>query len=91
MEKTQARFETVKLIQRILDKTDEEFADILDISRGYWTMIRNGKAPFNGEYYLMIQDRYPELCEKAEKILSLNLHKVQANNTNNGGNHESTN
>lgn len=86
MEKTEIRAEAVKIVQRILDMTNEEFAGILGIAPTWWSTIRSGKAQLSAECYLTIQDKYPEQYKIAEKILSLNLHKVQAENTNNGGN-----
>ena len=86
MDKSSTRLETVKLVQRILDMTNEEFAGILGIAPTWWATIKNGKASLNGDHVLLIQDKYPELYSKAEKILSLNLHKPQASDTNNGGN-----
>ena len=86
MEKTELRAEAVKMVQRILDLTNEEFASILGIAPTWWSTIRSGKASLSGDHVLLIQDRFPEQYKLAEKILSLNLHKVQGTITKDGGN-----
>ncbi len=91
MEKTKERTAAVKIVQRILDMTNEEFAGVLGMAPTWWATIRSGHASLSGDYVLLIQDRYPEQYKIAEKILSLDLHKPQVTNTNNGGNgHDST-
>jgi len=53
--------EKVKALQKKLDLTDTEFANMIGVSRDNWNRIKNGKRPLNDKFLAKVQRAFPEV------------------------------